>query len=192
MEDQEWPDKSPAKRERQHRAYERRYSEWREVLCVIEEQGRHPSPDYLADLIRRTGVPDFAREYVARCQTNPLPPGRPIASPRRPTTAEELDVAIATGRHLNHGAIRIVADGLTRDQYLAVRAFQRRHLRYAAFETQKKPRRRNLPRLRHIKSRDAWKVEGPQDLALKRVGRRYCVAPTTLKGWAQQLQPDPR
>ena len=171
MKDPEWPDKSDAKRERQRRANERVFSEWRHVLRVVEEERRHPSPEYLADLIRRYGVPDFAREYVAWRQTNSLPRGLPIPPPRRPTTPDELDLAIASGVHWNTGAICIVSDGLTLDQYRCVRAVQRRYARYVAFQTRKKPRRRNLPRLKYIQSRRVWRVKDPKAQARKRVGR---------------------
>lgn len=184
----DWPDKSPAQRERQRRAYERRYPEWRNILSVREKERRHASPGYLADLIRRFGVPDFAREYVAWRQTHRIPPGRPIPLPRRPTTHLELDLAIATGRCWDYGAIRIFSDGLKVERFYAVCALHRRWARYAAFETRRKPRWGNLPRLRSIKSRDVWKVRGPKALALKKVACRFHVESTTLLDWEKEVR----
>ncbi len=192
MKDPEWPDKSDAKRERQRRAYERVFSEWRHVLRVREEEGRHASPEYLADLILRYGVPDFAREYVAWRQTNSLPRGPPIPPPRRPLTSDELDLAIASGVHWNTGTICIVSDGLTLDQYRSVRAVQRRHARYAAFETCERPRAQNLPRLKYIQSLREWKVKSPKAEARRRVGRKRGHAPATLRDWERQLREGPR
>ena len=188
----DWPDKSPAQRERQRRAYERRYPEWLYVLSVVEKENRHPSPKYLAELITLFGVPDFAREYVAWRQTNSLPAGKPIKPPRRPTTVEEFDLACATGRYRYHGAIRIVSDGLTLDQGRLVRAFLRRYARYKAFETRRKPRMDNLHRLKFVKSQGVWKVKGPKELALKRVTRGRPVAVTTLLDWVKQVRQGPR
>ena len=141
VEDPKWPNKSPPERERQRRAYEHFYEEWRALLNFVKREGRHPSPVLLADLVKRYGVPDFAREYVDRRLTESLPPGRPLPLPRRPTTIEEFDLACATGRYRYHGAIRIVSDGLTLHQYSAVRAVFRRPPRSAAFVPAPSPRR---------------------------------------------------
>ena len=192
MEDSRWPDKSAAKRARQRLAYERVFSEWRDVLRVVQKDDWHPSPEYLADLIQRYGVPDFAREYVANRQTNPLPKGPPIALPRRPTTYEELELAIASGRFRSTGTVGIVSDGLTGEQYRLVRAVRRRHARYRAFETTNempnKIRSGNLPLLRHVKSRGVWVVRGPKARALKKVaGREKEATVDKIREWEKQL-----
>ena len=192
VEDPKWPNKSPPERERQRRAYEHFYEEWRALLNFVKREGRHPSPVLLADLVKRYGVPDFAREYCGWRQTHRIPPGRPIPLPRRPTTHLELDLAIATGRCWDYGAIRIFSDGLKVERFYAVCALHRRWARYAAIETRRKPRRQNLPLLRFIESRGVWKVRGPKALALKKVACRFHVESTTLLDWEDKLRQGPR
>lgn len=64
MDDSEWPDGST--KERKRLAYERIFEEWWDIIRRIEDHDEHPSSSYLADLVTRYGVPDFARKYVAR------------------------------------------------------------------------------------------------------------------------------
>ena len=196
MKDPEWPDKSPAKRERQRLALERIFSEWRDVLCGVEEAERHPSPEYLAALILRDGVPDFAREYVAWRVMNPLPPGRPIALPLRPTSADELELAIVTGSHRPMGGVTTVSGGMTIRQRDAVFALWRLYAEFK-IEISMRPGKEDLPMYREVQSRGVWKVRAPKAQALERVAKEYRVAATTLRDWEQRLRrglgwiPDP-
>jgi len=169
----------------QHGGNDRKAAEatlaWKTVLGRLEEKNKHPSPDYLIELIRIYGVPELARDYVAGRLS------KSIAKVGRPDPLPPPSASASGGLFYLYQEVKDAFGGIEPHQYRAVSQVDARHARYKSFETRRKPRKRNLPRLRFVESQKVWKVKGAREEARRQVASRLGVSPETVQGWERSL-----
>jgi hypothetical protein len=149
-------------------------SEATRLLLYDLQEGRHPTPSELADLLRRflpndapigywAGLPGYVVAYVA---------GRLDGTVRPPKNRRPPGFWKSKERQFLHEEVR--------------RQVERRHGAYKALRVDRpleKPRwpPRVRPHLRWRPSRGRYKLEQPRELAIRRVAHRFTMSPDTVR-----------
>ena len=167
-------------REAQERAKQQGMDRWQAVESSVKA-GRHPSREYVLDLMRRHGVPPHLGPSVADWLSNPPAhrPSNPPFDPTDPWLHYFPDAEVIRGKP---------------KQVIAVYELRRRWRRYKRLAMKARPRRAGTvrndcrPRFKNPTKQRIWRVNGPKEEALRIAALKHSVSPHTLREWERAVK----
>lgn len=162
-------------------------TEWRHVMRLVEDEDRHPSDEYLAQLIKTEGIPSFAEAYVAR-RFQRGPGARPFRSPEAWSAAGPFRLEQARALvELMHLRLELKAYE-TRDEGPAYAKTWRRTIPLDSLLGEGAEAEEFEVALVWVESRRIWKVRAPAEQARRIVAARANVSVSTLKDWEAEFR----